>query len=86
MIMDNSPIIDYYPVEFEQDLNGKQQAWEAVVLIPFIDEVSQCWPQNLKAGIRSLFDPVLTLRGVAILTIMYGDELLYLRIWRNHSM
>ena len=37
--MDNSPIIDYYPINFEQDLNGKQQAWEAVVLIPFIDEV-----------------------------------------------
>ncbi|XP_072036606.1 5'-3' exoribonuclease 1-like [Amphiura filiformis] len=38
MIMDTSPIIDYYPVDFQQDLNGKQQAWEAVVLIPFIDE------------------------------------------------
>ena len=30
-----SPIIDYYPVDFEQDLNGKQQEWEAVVMIPF---------------------------------------------------
>ncbi|XP_071945753.1 5'-3' exoribonuclease 1-like [Antedon mediterranea] len=38
MIMDNSPIIDYYPVDFKTDLNGKQQDWEAVVLIPFIDE------------------------------------------------
>ena len=33
-----SPIIDYYPTDFEQDLNGKQQEWEAVVCIPFIDE------------------------------------------------
>ena len=33
-----SPILDYYPHEFECDLNGKQQEWEAVVLIPFIDE------------------------------------------------
>ena len=39
MIMEQSPIIDYYPLEFKTDLNGKKQDWEAVVLIPFIDEV-----------------------------------------------
>ncbi|KAH9998847.1 exonuclease II [Russula compacta] len=33
-----SPILDFYPQEFEQDLNGKKQEWEAVVKIPFIDE------------------------------------------------
>lgn len=38
MTSQESPIIDYYPLEFEQDLNGKQQEWEAVVMIPFIDE------------------------------------------------
>jgi len=38
MTASESPIIDFYPVDFEQDLNGKQQDWEAVVLIPFIDE------------------------------------------------
>lgn len=38
MVDDTSPVIDYYPVNFETDLNGKQQEWEAVVLIPFIDE------------------------------------------------
>ena len=34
----NSPILDFYPTDFEQDLNGKKQEWEAVVKIPFIDE------------------------------------------------
>jgi 5'-3' exoribonuclease 1 len=34
----NSPILDFYPTEFEQDLNGKKQDWEAIVKIPFIDE------------------------------------------------
>ncbi|XP_061746644.1 5'-3' exoribonuclease 1-like [Nerophis ophidion] len=34
----DSPIIDYYPTDFKTDLNGKQQEWEAIVLIPFIDE------------------------------------------------
>ncbi|ODM95979.1 5'-3' exoribonuclease 1 [Orchesella cincta] len=38
MTQDNSPILEYYPKKFEQDLNGKRQDWEAVVLIPFIDE------------------------------------------------
>ncbi|GAA5930973.1 hypothetical protein JCM1841_003667 [Sporobolomyces salmonicolor] len=33
-----SPIIDFYPTTFEQDLNGKKQDWEAIVKIPFIDE------------------------------------------------
>jgi len=38
MTSGNSPIIEYYPTEFEQDLNGKQQEWEAVVCVPFINE------------------------------------------------
>ena len=42
MIMEQSEIIEYYPVNFKTDLNGKQQEWEAVVLIPFIDEVGLC--------------------------------------------
>lgn len=35
----SSKIIDYYPVDFETDLNGKKQEWEALVLIPFINEM-----------------------------------------------
>lgn len=38
MVNEDSPVKQFYPVEFETDLNGKQQEWEAVVLIPFIDE------------------------------------------------
>lgn len=34
----NSPIIEFYPPDFELDLNGKKQDWEAIVVIPFIDE------------------------------------------------
>lgn len=34
-----SPIIEFYPLNFATDLNEKQNSWEAVVKIPFIDEV-----------------------------------------------
>ena len=46
MVSSTSPIIDFYPTNFATDLNGKQQEWEAVVLIPFIDE------QRLLAAMR----------------------------------
>lgn len=34
----DSEIVDFYPEEFDLDLNGKKQSWKAVVLLPFIDE------------------------------------------------
>lgn len=40
MMKENSMIKKYYPEDFQTDLNGKKQEWEAVVLVPFIDEVS----------------------------------------------
>ncbi|XP_072940485.1 5'-3' exoribonuclease 1 [Epargyreus clarus] len=40
MTDEDSPIVHYYPINFETDLNGKKNDWEAVVLIPFIDEVN----------------------------------------------
>jgi len=38
MLLPTSPLAEFYPLEFESDLNGKKHDWEAVVLIPFIDE------------------------------------------------
>lgn len=37
MLHPSSPLISYYPSDFTADPNGKRQAWEAVVEIPFID-------------------------------------------------
>lgn len=34
----DSPLREYFPENFETDLNGKTQQWEAVVLIKYIEE------------------------------------------------
>jgi len=37
MLKEDSDIIDFYPENFEIDLNGKKMAWQGVALLPFID-------------------------------------------------
>lgn len=39
MTDENSAIIDFYPEDFQIDLNGKKASWQGVALLPFVDEV-----------------------------------------------
>ena len=45
-----SPIIDFYPEDFQVDLNGKKQSWQGVALLPFVDE------KRLKMALEPLHD------------------------------
>ncbi|VDO07664.1 unnamed protein product [Rodentolepis nana] len=38
LFAEDSPVAEFFPDKFQTDVNGKLADWEAVVLIPFIDE------------------------------------------------
>merc|ERR1712137_856476 len=38
LMNEDSVIGEFYPSTFDLDLNGKKRLWQAVVLLPFIDE------------------------------------------------
>ncbi|KAF9926111.1 5'-3' exoribonuclease 1 [Linnemannia zychae] len=51
--MESSPIRDFYPNNFELDMNGKKQDWEAIVKIPFIDQDRLLAAMNTKEHLLS---------------------------------
>ena len=37
LMEETSPLAEYYPCKFKEDLNGAKSLWKAVALLPFID-------------------------------------------------
>ncbi|KAG1673590.1 5'-3' exoribonuclease 1 [Nymphon striatum] len=72
----DSPLIEFYPETFKTDLNGKQQDWEAVVLIPFLDE-------NKLISAMKIYEPNLT--KSERLRNMHGPCLLYTYSSNSHG-
>ena len=48
MLSPTSPVYDAYPEGFELDQNGKRAEWEAIALLPFIDE------ERLLSAVRAI--------------------------------
>ncbi|KAI1728374.1 5'-3' exoribonuclease 2 like protein [Ditylenchus destructor] len=74
MTDENSPIFDFYPADFEIDLNGKKFAWQGVALLPFVDE------KRLLDALKDVYD---TLTPEEIRRNCSGTDRLF--VGRKHS-
>lgn len=83
MLNEESEIIDFYPEDFDVDLNGKKMAWQGIALLPFID-----MPRLLKAvqGKYHLLSPEDAARndpGKDVLILSDAHEGLYDEVLTN---
>ncbi|KAK7205804.1 exoribonuclease 2 [Myxozyma melibiosi] len=69
MTSEDSEIIDFYPENFAQDMNGQAVEWKSIALLPFIDE------QRLLKAINSRY-PLLT--GEEQERNTYGNQALFI--------
>lgn len=69
-----SAIIDFYPINFRVDLNGKKYAWQGVALLPFVDE------RRLLKALETVY-PLLTEEEKR--RNQRGDDRLYVSRWHK---
>jgi len=66
-----SPIIDFYPEDFGLDLNGKRFTWQAVILLPFIDEPRLV---RILAPLLKLLGPIEKIRNRRGQELIFGNK------------
>jgi 5'-3' exoribonuclease 2 len=77
MTKEDSPILDFYPEDFEIDLNGKKMAWQGVALLPFIEMPRLLAAMDTKAHLLSAEDQARNAPGHEVLIISDAHPGLY---------
>ncbi|KAM7222100.1 XRN 5'-3' exonuclease N-terminus domain containing protein [Rhypophila decipiens] len=77
MTKDDSEIIDFYPEDFEIDLNGKKMAWQGIALLPFIDMPRLLDAMEPKTKLLSADDARRNSPGKDVLLLSDGHPTLY---------
>ncbi|KAH7320318.1 hypothetical protein B0I35DRAFT_451128 [Stachybotrys elegans] len=77
MTNEDSEIIDFYPEDFEVDLNGKKMVWQGVALLPFIDMKRLLSAVQSKYPLLSAADTARNGVGRDVLIFSEGHETLY---------
>ncbi|KAL7624766.1 5'-3' exoribonuclease 2 [Parahypoxylon ruwenzoriense] len=72
-----SPIIDFYPEDFQIDLNGKKMAWQGVALLPFIEMSRLLSAVREKYPLLSLEDAARNDIGKDVLLLSEANQDLY---------
>lgn len=77
MLNPDSNIIDFYPEDFEIDLNGKKMAWQGIALLPFIEMPRLLAAVQAKYPELSAADSARNEMGRDVLIFSEGHESLY---------
>ncbi len=83
MLRADSEIIDFYPEDFEVDLNGKKFAWQGVALLPFIDMPRLLAAIEKRYPLLSPEDQLRNSRGKDVLMMSDAHQALYDEITGN---
>jgi 5'-3' exoribonuclease 2 len=77
MTQEDSPILDFYPEDFDIDLNGKKMSWQGIALLPFIEMPRLLSAMDTRAHLLSPEDQVRNAPGYEILIISDAHPGLY---------
>lgn len=77
MLKEDSPILDFYPEDFEIDLNGKKMAWQGVALLPFIEMPRLLEAMDTRSHLLSPEDQARNAPGHEVLIISDAHPGLY---------